>query len=44
MLALVGILPAICYAIGTFYFARFKLDEAEHARIVAELNARRGVA
>ncbi len=40
MLALIGILPAVCYLIGTIIFLRFSLNEAEHTRVVAELQAR----
>jgi len=40
ILAFYGGLPAVCYLIGTVLFARFSLDQAEHARIRAELDAR----
>ena len=40
MLALMGILPGTCFAIGTLIFLRFSLNEAEHAAIMAELQAR----
>ncbi len=40
MLFLIGILPAVCYLIGTLIFLRFSLNETEHARVVAELQAR----
>jgi GPH family glycoside/pentoside/hexuronide:cation symporter len=42
MLALIGLLPAVCYAGAIVLLTRFSLDEAEHARIVSELVARRG--
>jgi GPH family glycoside/pentoside/hexuronide:cation symporter len=40
ILAFYGGLPAVCYLIGTLLFARFSLDQTEHARIRAELDAR----
>ncbi|MCH7708665.1 MAG: MFS transporter [Myxococcales bacterium] len=40
LLALIGLLPAFCYAIGTVLFFRFSLNEAEHDRIVRELRER----
>ena len=42
MLALIGLLPAVCYVGAIALFSRFGLDEAEHARIVLELEHRRG--
>jgi GPH family glycoside/pentoside/hexuronide:cation symporter len=42
ILGFFGGLPAVCYLIGTVLFARFRLDEAEHARIRRELDARAG--
>ncbi len=42
--ALMGLLPASCYAIGTLLFLRFNLNEAEHAQIVNELEVRRQAA
>ena len=42
MLALIGLFPAACYAIGTVLFARFSLNEREHAELVRELRARAG--
>jgi Na+/melibiose symporter-like transporter len=42
MLALIGLLPAACYAGAIVLFSRFSLDEAEHRRIVSALEARRG--
>lgn len=42
MMALIGLLPAACYAVAIVMFSRFSLDEAEHRRIVVELEARRG--
>jgi GPH family glycoside/pentoside/hexuronide:cation symporter len=41
MVALYGIFPLVCYAIGATMMLRFKLDETEHMRIRAELDARR---
>ncbi len=40
LLALVGLLPAVCYLAGALLFSRFRLNEAGHARIVAELRSR----
>lgn len=40
ILALYGLFPGVCYLMGTLLFARFSLDETEHARIRAELDAR----
>ncbi len=40
MVSLYGLLPLVCYIIGTIMFARFSLDEKEHARIRKELDAR----
>ena len=40
MLFLMGGLPAIAYAIGAIAFSRFKLNQAEHARIRRELDLR----
>jgi GPH family glycoside/pentoside/hexuronide:cation symporter len=37
---LFGILPGVCYAIGTLCFLRFQLDEAAHLAIRRELDAR----
>jgi GPH family glycoside/pentoside/hexuronide:cation symporter len=37
---LFGILPGVCYAIGTLCFLRFRLDEAAHLAIRRELDAR----
>jgi len=42
IMALIGLLPAVCYAIAIAMFSRFALDEPAHRRIVAELEARRG--
>ena len=41
MLALYSLFPLICYSVGTLLFTRFSLDEAEHGRIRAVLDARR---
>ena len=40
MVTLYGMFPLVCYAIGAFMFRRFKLDETEHAKIRAALDAR----
>jgi len=40
MLALIGLLPASCYLIGTIIFLRFRLNEREHAEVVAKLALR----
>jgi len=39
--ALYGLFPLGCYLIAAFLLTRFSLDEAEHARIRRELEARR---
>ncbi|MDG2333018.1 MAG: glycoside-pentoside-hexuronide (GPH):cation symporter [Myxococcota bacterium] len=39
--ALYALFPLCCYLIATFLLTRFGLDEAEHARIRRELDARR---
>jgi GPH family glycoside/pentoside/hexuronide:cation symporter len=44
MLALIGLLPAACYLIGTIVFSFFGLNEKEHARVVAVLSERREAA
>jgi GPH family glycoside/pentoside/hexuronide:cation symporter len=41
MLALIGLLPAACFALGTFLFSFFGLNEREHAAVVAVLEERR---
>ena len=41
---LYGVFPALCFLGGTFLLSRFGLDEAEHARIRAELDRRRQTA
>ena len=38
--ALIALLPAACYVIGTLLFLRFSFNEDEHAAIRAELDAR----
>jgi GPH family glycoside/pentoside/hexuronide:cation symporter len=43
IITLYGVFPLVCYAVGAFLFRRFDLDEAEHARIRAELDRRAGV-
>jgi len=40
MRALFGLLPAGCYVLGLMALVRFRLDEAEHAEIRRELDAR----
>ena len=40
ILALMGLLPATCFAIGALIFTRFGLNEAEHRRIVQALRER----
>jgi GPH family glycoside/pentoside/hexuronide:cation symporter len=40
--AMMGLLPGAFYAAGIAIFWRFRLDATEHARIRAELDARRG--
>jgi GPH family glycoside/pentoside/hexuronide:cation symporter len=37
---LFGILPGVCYGVGTLCFLRFRLDEAAHLAIRRELDAR----
>jgi GPH family glycoside/pentoside/hexuronide:cation symporter len=37
----VGLIPALSYVAGALVFSRFKLDESEHARIVAGIRERR---
>ena len=37
---LFGIVPGVCYAVGTLCFLRFRLDEAAHLAIRRELDAR----
>jgi GPH family glycoside/pentoside/hexuronide:cation symporter len=44
LLALMGLLPAGCYAIGTLVFSFFSLNEKEHAAVVAVLDERRRAA
>ena len=40
IVTLYGLFPLVCYAIGAFLFRRFKLDEAEHAKIRKVLDER----
>lgn len=40
ILALMGLVPGVCYAIGTLLFLRFSLNQAEHERIVEILRNR----
>jgi GPH family glycoside/pentoside/hexuronide:cation symporter len=44
MLALIGLLPAACYFVGTIVFSFFGLNEKEHASVVAALLERRASA
>lgn len=43
MVTLYGLFPLVCYAIGAALFMRFKLDEAAHGEIRAELDRRNTV-
>ena len=38
MVSLYGLFPLICYAVGAALFSRFRLDEAAHAEIRAQLD------
>jgi Na+/melibiose symporter-like transporter len=38
--ALFSFLPGGCYAVGTLLFPRFRLDEAMHAAVRRDLDAR----
>jgi Na+/melibiose symporter-like transporter len=40
ILGLYSLFPFVCYGIGTLLFSRFSLDEKEHQRIQAALDAR----
>ena len=40
LLGLMGLLPAACYAIGTILFLRFRLNEREHADVMAAIARR----
>jgi len=40
ILTLYGLFPLVCYLIGAWLFRRFRLDEAEHARIRLALDQR----
>ena len=40
MCALLGLFPLVCYLIGAALFTRFDLDEARHADIRAQLDAK----
>jgi len=42
MVTLYGLLPLVCYVIGSALLMRFKLDEAAHVEIRVELDARNG--
>ncbi len=41
MVLMMGGFPLVCYFVGALFFSRFRLTEAEHARIRDELDARR---
>ena len=41
MVSLYGLFPLVCYGIGAYMFRRFRLDEADHARIREQLAAAR---
>lgn len=41
--SLFALLPAACYVIGAIAFMRFTLNEEEHGKVRAEIEARRGV-
>lgn len=40
IVALYGLFPLVCYAVGAYLFSRFELDEKAYAKIRAELDAR----
>ncbi len=40
ILLLYGALPGLAYVVGANFLSRFKLNEAEHAAVRAELDAR----
>ena len=40
LLALMGLLPGLCFGVGAFLFMRFSLNEAEHRRVVEALRVR----
>ena len=40
IVALMGLFPAACYALGTLFFLRFSLNRKEHQRIIEVLRAR----
>ena len=40
MRTLFGVVPGVCYLVGTLCFLRFRLDEAAHLAIRRELDAR----
>jgi Na+/melibiose symporter-like transporter len=41
MVALYGLFPLVCYVVGAWLFAHFKLDEQAYAEIRHELDARK---
>jgi len=42
MVTLYGMFPLVCYAVGAVMFTKFKLTEAAHAKIRAELDQKAG--
>ena len=40
ILALMGLLPAACYAVGILLFWRFRLNREEHAKVIAAIHER----
>ena len=42
LVSLYGLLPLICYSIGTYMFSRFSLDEAAYEKMRAEVDSRAG--
>ena len=41
MVSLYGLFPLVCYAVGAALFSRFRLDEAAHAEIRAQLDLKK---
>ena len=44
MVTLYGLFPLVCYVVGAYLFSKFRLDEAAHAKIRADLDARSAAA
>jgi GPH family glycoside/pentoside/hexuronide:cation symporter len=42
MVSLYGLLPLVCYSIGTYMFSRFSLDEAAYDKVRVEVDSRNG--